>query len=275
MANEQYGNLSFAALLAGLPLAPPSPASPSKWTNRYRQECIERSNKRIEVLSSRIDGITQGRVMPDREQVTIGSGKRFNLAVLFLDICSFSSRLNWTMEEQKAVLIVMNIFMAEMLNIVRDFGGTFEKNTGDGLMAYFGEEAGTDTDRIRPAVEAALVMHHVNDTLMTPWFRNNGVMPVCFRIGIDVGPVTIARVGIRGDESSIVAIGTTANIASKLMDRIPNGGVCIGNEVYRNLPNGWAQTCRPCSEPSGFVYIETKAPYHPWELNHRLSVPMF
>lgn len=211
--------------------------------------------------------------MPDREQVTIGSGRRFNLAVLFLDICSFTARPNWTTDEQKTILKIMNIFMSEMLNIVRDFGGTYEKNTGDGFMAYFGENAPADAERVRQAVEAAVVMHHVNDTLMTPWFKSEGIPPVTFRIGIDVGPITVSRVGIRGNESSIVAIGTAANIACKLMDHIPSGGICIGDEVYSNLPVNWSQTCRPCLAHTGFVYVVNGAPYRAWELNHRLPFP--
>ena len=270
MTNEPFGSVGLASLLAGFPAIP---ATPSKWTRRYQQQCIDRSNKRIEVLSERIEGITRGRIMPDREQVTIGSGRRFDLAVLFLDICSFSARPSWTIDDQRTILTIMNVFMSEMLNVVRDFGGTFEKNTGDGFMAYFGEVAAADADRVRPAVEAAVVMHHINDTLMTPWFRNEGIAPLRFRIGIDVGPITVSRVGIRGDESSIVAIGTAANIACKLMDRIPNGGICIGDEVYRNLPDNWSQTCRSCVEPSGFVYVQTQAPYRAWELNHRLPIP--
>lgn len=258
----------FAALLASV-----RPRVPSKWTQRYLQQIIDRGNNRIRVLQDRINGVTTGRVMPDLEQVTIGSGKHFTLAVLFLDICGFSARPNWTNEEQKLMLATMNIFMAEMLNIVRDFGGTFEKNTGDGLMAYFGEGSLKPAERVQPAVEAAVVMHYANDNLFTPWFQQRGIEPIRFRVGIDIGPVTIARVGLRGDESSIVAIGTPANIACKLMNRIPNGGICIGNEVYANLPNNWTQACRQCDQPSGFVYVANQAPYLAWELNHRLSPP--
>jgi class 3 adenylate cyclase len=192
------------------------PRIPSKWTRRYVADIIDRGNLRIEALNDRISGITAGRVMPDLEQVTIGSGRRFDLSILFLDICGFSGRANWTAEEQHQVLVVMNIFMAEMLNIVRDFGGTYEKNTGDGLMAYFGEACASTAERVKPAVEAAVVMHYVNDNLISPWFQRHRIEPVRFRIGIDVGPVTIARVGLRGAESSVVAIGTTANLASKL-----------------------------------------------------------
>ena len=213
--------------------------------------------------------------MPDREDITIGSGKRFELAVLFLDICGFSSRPNWTPEEQNVVLTIMNMFMAEMLSVVKDFGGTYEKNTGDGLMAYFGEGGATESDRVKPAVEAAVVMHYVNDQIMTPWFKNESIEPLRFRIGIDHGPVTIARVGIRGDKNSRVAVGTTANLACKLMNRIPNGGICIGQNVYRNLPHNWTLSCRQSDQATGFVYVATQTPYPAWELNHRLTQPLF
>ena len=164
--------------------------------------------------------------------------------------------------------------MAEMLSIIHDFDGTYEKNTGDGLMAYFGESGTSVSERVKLAAEAALVMHFVNDHYLSPWFSNQGIAPIKFRIGMDYGPVTIARVGIHGEKSSLVAIGTSANIANKLMLRIPNGGVCIGDEVKRNLPHNWGSTCRQCDEPSGFVYIQTQVPYLAWELNHRLAEPI-
>jgi adenylate cyclase len=260
---------ALGALISSLP------GSPSKFTQKYLQDVLARGNRRVEVLKDRIEGIVAGRVMPDRDDVTIGSGRRFDLAILFLDICSFSARPNWMPEEQETILKIMNMFMAEMLSIVHDFEGVYEKNTGDGLMAYFGEKAGTPADKIKPAVEAALVMHYVNDRYLTPWFENEGFAPITFRIGIDYGPVTIARVGIHGDKSSLVAVGTAANIASKLMNRIPNGGVCIGETIRANLPHNWAGTCRKCDENSGFIYVQTGLPYAAWELNHRLTNPIF
>ena len=266
----QDSNLSALSALLGS-----FPVSPTKWTKRYVEDIIARSNRRIEVLQDRIQGITEGRVMPDREEITIGSGKRFELAVLFLDVCGFSSRPNWTPDEQNVVLATMNVFMAEMLSIVKDFGGTYEKNTGDGLMAYFGEDGATEANRVKPAVEAAVVMHYVNEKLIAPWLISQKVEPLRFRVGIDHGPVTIARVGIRGEKSSRVAIGTTANIACKLMERIPNGGICVGQNVYRNLPQHWGHSCRQCDEPTGFVYVATQMPYPAWELNHRLLPPIF
>jgi adenylate cyclase len=268
-------------MLAGLPpsfgtgsLSPPPLGRPQKFNRAYRQEVVDRGNRRINVLAQRLDDITDGRVMPDRDDITIGGARRFDLAILFLDICGFSARSNWVESDQKNVLKIMNMFMAEMLSIVDDFGGTYEKNTGDGLMAYFGENENSAEATVKPAVETAVIMHYVNDHLLTPWFQEQGLQAVTFRVGIDYGPVMIARVGIHGDNSSRVAVGTTANIANKLMNRIPNGGICIGDKVRMALPHNWASACKQCSEDSGFVYVADKSPYTAWELNHRLSDPL-
>jgi adenylate cyclase len=91
-----------------------------------------------------------------------------------------------------------------------------------------------------------------------------------------VGPVTLARVGVKSvnsDYNSLVAIGTTTNVACKLMKLIPNGGICIGEHSFKNLPNNWSFSCTPCSQPTNFFYVLTKHPYPAWELNYRLSDP--
>jgi len=213
--------------------------------------------------------------MPDRDDITIGSPRQFAIAIMFLDICGFSERPNWYSMDQRNILAVMNIFLAEMLSIVRDFDGTFEKDSSDGLMAYFGKNERSVADAVRPAAEAAVIMHFVNDYVLTPWFQRQGISPVVFRIGIDYGPVTIASVGRQGKKGSQVVVGTAANIAGKLMKRIPHGGICIGDEVRKALPHDWASTCLPCAESSGFYYIQDNTPYTAWELTHRLSPPNF
>ena len=271
MTNQSSSQVSspLAAFLANIS----SRHTPSTWTLNYHKSIIARGNRRLKVMGDRINGITTGRVMPDRDDITIGSGRKFEVAVLFLDICGFSSRPNWTHSEQNEVLQMMNLFMAEMLSVVKDFGGTYEKNTGDGLMAYFGEDADSEAESVKAAVEAALVMHYFNDEILTPYLKARCRTPLSFRIGIDHGPVTIARVGIRGEMSSRVAIGTAANIACKLMNLIPDGGICVGDRTRENLPGGLAYLCKRCEDPSGFIYIETQTPYGAWKLEHRLSRP--
>jgi hypothetical protein len=76
-----------------------------------------------------------GRVIPDDEDLAIGQGRRLKMAVLFLDISGFSKRLSETEDEQAMLLNVLNLFFTEMIKIAEEYGGTVEKNTGDGLMA--------------------------------------------------------------------------------------------------------------------------------------------
>jgi class 3 adenylate cyclase len=59
------------------------------------------------------------------------------MAVLFLDICGFSKMNSFSAAEQERVLQVSNLFIAEMLTVLKTRAGHFEKNTGDGLMGYF------------------------------------------------------------------------------------------------------------------------------------------
>jgi class 3 adenylate cyclase len=249
-------------------------AAPTKWTRAYVSQIIDRANKRIQNVGDRTQSLPAGRTAPDLEQVAIGSGKHYTLSILFLDICGFSAWPSSDHAEQLTVLRVMNVFMAEMMNIARDFDGTFEKNTGDGLMAYFGTEAGDDKSAVKSCVEAAVAMHYVNDQLISPWLQHNGFRPIVFRTGIDHGEVTIGKVGVPGGLNSFVAIGSTANIACKIMRLIPNGGICIGNEVATRLPTLWSHWCAPISQRTGFVYKATGQMYPAWQLNYRLPHPI-
>ena len=243
---------------------------PKRWTRQYIEQVIARSNRRIASLSDRLEAIGQGRTMPDLEDLALNSGRRFNMAVLFLDICSFTKIPSSNYDEQTKVLALLGVFMTEMMNIVRDHDGTFEKNTGDGLMAYFGTETSSDIESVKSAVDAAVLMVYVAENLINPWLARQGLPTVRFRIGIDYGQVTIGRIGLKGT-NSFVAIGSTANIANRLMELIPDGGIAIGNEVYRHLPQSWLNTVTPLPPNTGFVYVLTGAAYPAWQLNYRLT----
>lgn len=198
------------------------------------------------------DAVRVGRLVPDDDSLVIGTGRALNLAVLFLDICGFSSRPGSDHKEQAVLLRFLNLFFTEMVHIVEDYGGTVEKNTGDGLMAYFENAASFPADSVcMRAVAASLTMMHANEHLIGPIFSGALVSPFQFRIGIDYGPVTIARLGAHRRFNANVAIGTSANIASKLLDRASPNSILIGEDVKDRLPSGWLQYTRYVG-PSGF-----------------------
>jgi len=246
------------------------PKLPKRFNRTYVDQIKDRTNKRIRTLATRFESTTTGHTMPDLDQVAIGSGKCFELAVLFLDICGFTERRATNHAEQKNVLMLMDIFMAEMMNIVMDHDGVFEKNTGDGLMAYFGTETSSDIESVHSAVEAAVFMHYFNDRWLTPWFISKGVKPISFKVGIDFGEVTIGNIGVPKRAKSFVAIGSAANIACRLLESVPDGGIAVGNEVYLRLPENWNRNCQQLPSTTGYVYIATSFPYPVWRLDYRL-----
>lgn len=245
-----------------------APELPSNWKQSYFDGVIDRSNRRIASLKDRIDGIATGKTMPSDSTVAIGSGKRFELTIMFLDITGFTNWPSGISVEQDRLMYIMDVFMAEMMNIVRDHGGTFEKNTGDGLMVYFGTDTAAPTASVRSAVEAAVMMHFVNDTYISPWLSANGLWQVPFRVGIDYGKVTIAKIGIHGT-NTFVAVGATANVANRLL-RSLSTGIAIGDRVYHHLPKNWNTRCKTLPPNTGYVYRDTGTLYPVWELTHRL-----
>lgn len=244
------------------------------WNQDYKEKIIERTNKRIETVNQRLLEVREGKQMPVEDQITIGSGRQLEVAVLFLDICSYSSWFNDSYESQKFVLGIMNVFMAEMMNVVRDHSGEFEKNTGDGLMAYFGCDTQDRTKSVQSAIEAALTMHYFNDNLLSPYLLRQGFGEgVKFRIGIDFGKVTIGRVGIPGGLNTFVAIGTTANIASKLLNITGPGEIIIGHNVKIYLPYSWHQYCEYHPQTTGFRYISDSSLYCAYKYTGRWKHP--
>jgi hypothetical protein len=86
--------------------------------------------------------------------------------------------------------------------------------------------------------------------------------------------VTLAKVGVRGDHNSIVAIGNTPNVACKLMKLIPDGGIVLGNHAQANLPHEWKNQTTKLSQPlPGYVIHGTTTPYPTWILTYRVFDP--
>lgn len=146
-----------------------------------------------------------GRVVPEDTDLSIGAGRRLSLTVMFIDISGFSSRSSATAEEQELMLRVLNLFMTETIKVVEDYGGHVEKNTGDGLMAYFEDSTGVNSTH--KAIACSLTLHAANDYLVAPILRATPVLPLQFRVSMDYGEVTIARIGAAQRFNANVAIG--------------------------------------------------------------------
>jgi adenylate cyclase len=226
----------------------------------YWQRQIERINSVREKIASPLASPI-GRVVPGDDDLVIGRGRRLKMAVMFLDISGFSNRQSESEEEQGMILNVLNLFFTEMIKIAEDYGGTVEKNTGDGLMAYF--EDGTD-DPIeggsKRAVACALTMMAANEYLIKPILDATPVPEIKFRVSIDYGTVTIARLGAAQRFNANVAIGATANFASKMLRFAEPGDIVIGPTVRNYLPSPWHQFTQLMPVTTGWNYLISKLP---------------
>jgi adenylate cyclase len=223
--------------------------------------------QRVERLRSRIAEraeVTAGRVVPDDTDLVIGSGRRLNATVLFTDISGFSSRPSASPQDQEMMLRVLNLFFTEMIRIVEDYGGSVEKNTGDGLMAYFEDRALLDpgASSVKRAIACALTMDATNEYLIGPVLRASGVEPLKFRTTMDYGAITVARIGAAQRFNANVAIGNTANFASRMLTLVGPGDIALGGSAHAKSPQEWRSAwCDLSPVVTGWTYIGSSLPY--------------
>ena len=229
----------------------------------YWKAQIQRVEQLREKIIARANA-PAGRVIPDTDDLAIGSGRRLQATVVFIDISNFSSRPSATQEEQEMMLRILNFFFTEMIRIVEDYGGAVEKNTGDGLMAYFEDRAAADpgANSVKRALACALTMAATNEFLISPVLRATGVPTFQFRTTMDHGSVTIARIGAPKRFNANVAIGNTANFASRMLNLVSAGEIAVGANAYARVPESWrAAWCELAPVSTGWIYTGGSIPY--------------
>jgi adenylate cyclase len=241
----------------------------------YWKEQVERIDSILSKIQERANTVITGRQVPEDEALLLGTGRHLPMAVLFLDISKFSSRPSGTAIEQAVLVHVFNLFFSELIRVAEDYGGTVEKNTGDGLMVYFEDSGGNPPeDGCKRAVAAALTMFYATKTAINPILVSSNIQPIVFRVGIDHGIVTIAEVGAAKRFRSRVAIGATANIASKILDVAGPDEILIGDQVRKKLPSAWSsQFTELHTLQTGWIYVASAESYPYYRYTGRWKDP--
>lgn len=223
-------------------------------------------------IVARTNPVRDGRVIPSDNDLPIGAGRRIEATVLFLDISKFSARPNEAASDQTTMLQVITLFFSEWIRVVVDYGGVVEKNTGDGLMAYFAASDWSESPQQR-AVAAAMTMFAASDAMLNPIMRNSALEPIDYRVCIDHGWITVANVGAPRSFNDWVAIGTTANIASKMLAEADPNTILLGSDVIKGLPAEWMNHITLKMRETGWTYIATGQPYSFWLFSGRWRFP--
>ncbi|WP_108462390.1 adenylate/guanylate cyclase domain-containing protein [Devosia naphthalenivorans] len=211
--------------------------------------------------------------IPEADTLRIGAGKRVKATVMFIDICGSSQRASESELEQDDNLRVLSLYFSEMIRVIEELGGTIEKNTGDGLMAYFVTE-GDMSGPVR-GLCASLSIFKAKILLDDISARVWRLVPLDFRICLDDGWITVARVGAARRFNAVVAIGTTANLAAKMLSFADENELLLGENVQRELPAQAKQFTWLKTSDTGWTYEATGAPYRFFRYSARYETPKF
>jgi adenylate cyclase len=153
-----------------------------------------------------------------------------SVSVLFSDLVGFTSFAERA--KPADVASVLNTYYAAAVPLItRGFGGQVEKFMGDGMMATFNSR-GDQPDHAVSAAGAALALQRE----LTAIAEANPGWPR-LRVGVNSGVAVVREMGGHGFVDYVV-VGDTVNTASRLEGEAPEGGVLIGAETRRALPDG-------------------------------------
>jgi len=154
---------------------------------------------------------------------------RREITVVFCDLRNFTE-FSSIVEPEEAMKVLREYYQAIGV-LLRRYEATIEHFAGDGLMAYFNDPLPCPDPEIR-AVRMAMEMQIDVEKLIVGW-RKRGIK-LGFGIGISSGYATLGRIGSE-EEFHYAAIGTVANLASRLCDEAKSGQVLIAESVYAKI----------------------------------------
>ncbi|ULP38104.1 AAA family ATPase [Mycolicibacterium rufum] len=123
--------------------------------------------------------------------------------------------------------------MAELVDaagsVVKRYGGTVDKFTGDGLMALFGAPVAFEDHAVRACL-AALSLQEVAKRLAVE-VRHRDNVDLELRVGLNSGQAIAGEIG--SSSFGYTAIGDQVGIAQRMESVAPRGGVLISHSTAR------------------------------------------
>lgn len=159
-----------------------------------------------------------------------GVEQRKQVTLLVADVANFTA-ISSAMDAEE-VRDRMDGLWARVDTLIRAHEGTIDKHLGDGIIALFGTPTAREDDPER-AIRAALAIQSELATMQAAQAQQGDpTPPLRMRIGIHTGLVLLGVVGSKGEQA---VIGDTVNLAARLEQAAPVGGVLISHESYRHV----------------------------------------
>ena len=150
---------------------------------------------------------------------------RQEITVVFCDLRNFTE-FSSNAEPEEAMQVLQEYYKV-LGALLSQFEATIEHFAGDGLMAFFNDPVPCPDPEER-AVRMAVMMQQDVGKLIEQW-RKRG-LKLGFGIGISSGYATLGHIGSE-EQFHYAAIGSVANLASRLCDKALSGQILITEAV--------------------------------------------
>lgn len=140
--------------------------------------------------------------------------KRKLAAIMFTDIVGFSLKMG---EDEETTMGMLERHNEIMEGLVERYEGKILKKLGDGLLIEFG----SSVKAVKCALEVQKELQKYNED-------KEELEKIILRIGIELGDIII-----KGDD----IFGDGVNVASRINGQSEPGGICISENIYKNVKN--------------------------------------
>jgi adenylate cyclase len=171
------------------------------------------------------------------------------ITVMFVDIRGFTARTQ-DMDPEQAVRL-LNLFLGRMVAVVEEkHHGMINKFLGDGFMALFGIDEGTESQAVA-AVAASIdlleALKEVNREIVA-----GGQAPLSIGVGLHTGSAVVGSIG-SPHRLEFTAIGATVNLASRIeaLTKTLQVPILLTEAVRGHLPDDFAVRDFPPQEVKG------------------------
>lgn len=210
--------------------------------NKSAKERLSRKTSTMaETVEQRLDGeISTGYTIPGPGKQLLQEPKEYDISIAFIDITNFSEYVIGNSE--KDVLHMLGIFIPAVLEAVREYDGYFEKNTGDGVLAYFGFRE-NDQESVEKLLDYLATVKWVLANHINPILVDNGVTPISVSAGATYGKTHLQRIGVKSGNqrmNNITAVSEAVNTASHLEAISKENEYLVGPSIkYYTDSTGW------------------------------------
>ena len=154
--------------------------------------------------------------------------QRRQVTVLFADVVGSTALAQGLGAED--TLNVLSGALRRMASIIEAHQGRVLRFTGDGVKAAFGMDAALEDDAER-AVRAGLAILAAGREQAADALRLHGINDFAVRVGLHTGDVALGA----GVEADNTAMGAAVNIAARMEQHAPPGGLRISHDTWSQV----------------------------------------